>query len=127
LGGFSGVTPLFRRKAYPTYTPQSASPSPPDSDSGINTPAGAGAGRTKNLGHLEQDEWFAVDCDYSGSEKRKWAGVGYECNGGREVGRMVRGLWNERGWECLWVSRVGCEAVELVVEHMLMYSLLILL
>ena len=102
------MTPLFRRRQYPTYTPQSASPSPSPPDSGINTPnLHPNAGRTKNLGHLEQDEWYAVDCDYSGPEKRKWAGVGYECAGGGEVGRMVRGLWDERGWECLWVSFLG--------------------
>ena len=62
-------------------------------------------GRTKSLGHLEGDEWFAVDCDYSGPDRRRWAGVGYESQGGGEVGRMVRGLWDERGWECLLVSQ----------------------
>ena len=35
---------------------------------------------------------------------RKWAGVTYQSEGGEEVGRMVRALWDERGWECLWVS-----------------------
>jgi hypothetical protein len=75
-------------------------------------------GRTKNLGHLEPDEWYAVDVDYSGSEKRKWVGVGYESKGGSEVGKMVKGLWDERGWECLWVSqssfstRLGSEGDE---------------
>jgi len=45
-----------------------------------------------------------VDVDYSGGEKKKWAGREYEAKGGKEVGRMVKGLWDERGWECLWVS-----------------------
>lgn len=69
--------------------------------SGATTPA---AGRTKSLGKLDKDEWYAVDVDCSGPEKRKWAGVEYESRGGKEVGRMVKGLWDERGWECLWVS-----------------------
>ncbi|EIW70968.1 hypothetical protein TREMEDRAFT_73151 [Tremella mesenterica DSM 1558] len=38
----------------------------------------------------------------AGPEMRKWAGVTYESPGGKEVGNMVRGLWDERGWECLW-------------------------
>ena len=69
-------------------------------------------GRTKSLGHLEGDEWFAVDCDYSGGERRRWAGVGYESEGGKEVGTMVKGLWDERGWECLWVSLPWVETMK---------------
>ena len=47
-----------------------------------------------------------MDCDYSGGERRRWAGVGYESEGGKEVGKMVKGLWDERGWECLWVRHL---------------------
>lgn len=131
MGGFTGITPLFRRRHFPPYrSPESSNPvspqstpsvSPPSgpqtpgtpggltigrgggggSVSGVTTPAAA---RTKSLGKLEKDEWYAVDVDYSGGEKKKWAGVEYESAGGREVGRMVKGLWDERGWECLWVS-----------------------
>lgn len=115
LGGFTGVTPLFRRKNYPTFTPSPKISPPtsgttsPDANPNPNLNVGAVLGRTKSLGHLEGDEWFAVDCDYSGGERRRWAGVGYESEGGREVGTMVKGLWDERGWECLWVSLLRVE------------------
>lgn len=131
LGGFTGITPLFRRRHFPPYrSPSSSNPASPSLSptSGPAGSAGAGGGgvsltigrggggggvsgattpaaaRTKSLGRLEKDEWYAVDVDYSGGEKKKWAGVEYESKGGREVGKMVRGLWDERGWECLWVS-----------------------
>lgn len=56
--------------------------------------------------------WYAVDVEYAGAEVRRWAGVTYEAEGGHEVGNMVRGLWDERGWETIWfvnppVSIVG--------------------
>ena len=46
--------------------------------------------------------WYAVDVEYGGREMRRWAGVTYESKGGKEIGRMVRGLWDERGWETVW-------------------------
>ena len=80
LGGFTGVTPLFRRKNYPTFTPSPKVSPPtsgttsPDANSNPNLNVGAVLGRTKSLGHLEGDEWFAVDCDYSGGERRRCMG-----------------------------------------------------
>ncbi len=47
----------------------------------------------------KQHEWYPADVRFGGSEMRRWAGVEYESPGGREVGKMVRGLWDERGWE----------------------------
>ncbi|WVQ80946.1 hypothetical protein IAT38_003053 [Cryptococcus sp. DSM 104549] len=38
----------------------------------------------------------------AGNDMRGWAGVQYEMCGGHEVGKMVKRLWDERGWECLW-------------------------
>ncbi len=49
------------------------------------------------------EEWYAADVAYGGREMKKWAGVEYQSQGGEEVGKMVRSLWDERGWECLWV------------------------
>jgi hypothetical protein len=56
--------------------------------------------------------WYGVDVEYGGREMRRWAGVAYESKGGKEVGRMVRGLWDERGWETLWVSASGARERE---------------
>ncbi|RXK39988.1 hypothetical protein M231_02783 [Tremella mesenterica] len=39
----------------------------------------------------------------AGDDVKRWTGVQFECPGGHEVGRMVRSLWDERGWECLWL------------------------
>lgn len=60
--------------------------------------------QTKLIGRLQERDWYAADVAYAGEEMRKWAGVTYESKGGQEVGKMVRGLWDPRGWECLWVS-----------------------
>lgn len=57
----------------------------------------------KNIGKLDGKSWYAADVAYAGAEMRRWAGVGYESKGGEEVGKMVRGLWDPKGWECLWV------------------------
>jgi len=61
-------------------------------------------GRSKLIGKVKTEDWYAADVAYSGGEMRQWAGKEYECRGGEEVGKMVRGLWDPRGWECLWVS-----------------------
>lgn len=58
-----------------------------------------------STGKLKKEEWYAADVAYGGPEMRKWAGLKYQSEGGEEVGKMVQGLWDERGWECLWVSR----------------------
>ncbi|WWD21785.1 hypothetical protein CI109_106273 [Kwoniella shandongensis] len=34
--------------------------------------------------------------------KDEWTGVQYEAKHGHEMAKMVRALWDERGWECLW-------------------------
>lgn len=59
---------------------------------------------TRTLGKLKKEESYSVDVEYGGTEMRKWAGKEYQSVGGEEVARMVRGLWDERGWECVWVS-----------------------
>ena len=61
-------------------------------------------GRSKLIGTVKDRDWYAADVAYSGGEMRQWAGKTYECEGGLEVGKMVKGLWDERGWECLWVG-----------------------
>ena len=38
----------------------------------------------------------------AGKEAQLWAGVQHQTPGGQHVGAMVRALWDERGWECLW-------------------------
>lgn len=48
--------------------------------------------------------WYAIDVQYAGNEMRRWAGTNFESRGGTEVGKMIRGLWDERGWETIWVS-----------------------
>ncbi|WVQ80115.1 hypothetical protein IAT38_002216 [Cryptococcus sp. DSM 104549] len=95
LGGFTGITPLP-----PSLTAKPPVPSPPGASplEGSLTPAGRGKIETG----VSKEEWYARDVKHAGTEMRKWAGVEYECAGGKEVGRMVRGLWDERGWECLW-------------------------
>ena len=56
------------------------------------------------LGMLKDEEWYAADVAYGGREMRKWSKVEYQSVGGEQVASMVRGLWDERGWECVWVS-----------------------
>jgi hypothetical protein len=87
LGGFTGVTPLLTLKSRPA--------TPPSSDS---------QARETPIGTVDKGEWYVTDVKFAGKEMRRWAGVKYESQGGQELGRMVRALWDERGWECLWVS-----------------------
>ena len=70
-------------------------------------------GRQKYIGRIREKDWYAADIAYSGPEARRWAGVGYMAKGGQEIDKMVRGLWDERGWECLWVSPI-CHSATLV-------------
>ncbi|KAL1408817.1 hypothetical protein Q8F55_005631 [Vanrija albida] len=85
LGGFTGVIPVEAEETGGLQTP------PPASGPGRSGPAAAGKGG-----------WYAVDVSFGGTEMRKWAGVGFESKGGHEVGQMVKGLWDERGWETIW-------------------------
>ena len=96
LGGFTGVTPL--RSFNPPPTPPPTSSNPSHQVSALDS-----AGRAKFLGKLDQRDWYAADVAYAGKEMSEWAGVTYESRGGAEVGNMVKGLWDPRGWECLWV------------------------
>jgi len=50
--------------------------------------------------------YYAIDVQYGGEDIRAWAGVEFESIGGHEVGNMVCGLWDPRGWETVWVSGV---------------------
>lgn len=84
LAGFTGVLPSFS-------VDNSA-------DSLIND----GPGRSGPADPHAQGGWYAVDLEYSGAELRRWAGVEFETPGGQKVGEMVRGLWDERGWETIW-------------------------
>ena len=100
IAGFTGVTPVRPLKAPPA--PMNSS-NPSHLMSNIDS-----SGRAKFLGKLEQRDWYAADVAYAGREMSEWAGVEFESPGGREVGRMVKGLWDPRGWECLWVSQCIC-------------------
>ncbi|WVQ98367.1 hypothetical protein IAU59_005490 [Kwoniella sp. CBS 9459] len=62
-------------------------------------PLGWGAATLAEFG---EEDWYAVDLKFGGPELQKWANRQYEAKGGQEVGKMVKGLWDERGWECLW-------------------------
>jgi hypothetical protein len=102
LGGFTGVTPfltdIFRddpvtAAAYPGRSRDLSRPFP------LPIPL------TRTIPPKEKHEWYAVDCAFGGPEVRRWAGVTYESQGGGEVGKMVKSLWDERGWECVWVSQ----------------------
>ncbi|ORY30227.1 hypothetical protein BCR39DRAFT_530056 [Naematelia encephala] len=96
LLGFTGVTPVLDLAFPPSPTsPASANPSHQ-----VNTTDSAG--RAKFIKKLERHQWYSADVAYGGQEAKKWAGVEVESPGGKEVGRMVKGLWDERGWECLW-------------------------
>lgn len=129
LGGFTGVVPVLRDDeseseesdsdvdesandlpAEIPFTPPSSAPVSPTTSAmprtpppalPANNPAHAGRAGPESCG---KGGWYAVDVQYGGREMRRWAGVNYESKGGREVGRMVRGLWDERGWETVWVS-----------------------
>ncbi|ODO11228.1 hypothetical protein I350_00003 [Cryptococcus amylolentus CBS 6273] len=47
-------------------------------------------------------EWQYLDRIQGHSEMKRWYGVEHEAEGGHEIGAMVRSLWDERGWECVW-------------------------
>lgn len=101
LGGFTGVTPVSRDifgDATTSDTPSSAGPRP------LQLPVPL----PKRIPPKQKHEWHSVDCNFAGAELRRWAGVEYQSQGGQEVGAMVRSLWDERGWECLWVSCPVC-------------------
>lgn len=100
LGGFTGVTPLRPFKPFvPPSNPDTSIANPSQLASPYDS-----AGRAKFIGNLPGRDWYAADVAYAGGEMRRWAGVEYESKGGQEVGRMVRELWDPRGWECIWVS-----------------------
>ncbi|WVQ77604.1 hypothetical protein IAR50_007292 [Cryptococcus sp. DSM 104548] len=99
LGGFTGVTPIN----FPATPPEFASlQAPPSSSSSGSVPAALGRGAVDGAGDHVASDWYNTDVIHGGKELKKWAGVKYESRGGEEVGRMVRGLWDERGWECLY-------------------------
>jgi hypothetical protein len=101
LGGFTGVTPVSRDifgDATTSDATSSAGPRP------LQLPVPL----AKRIPPKEKHEWHSVDCNFGGAELRRWAGVEYQSQGGQEVGAMVRSLWDERGWECLWVSCPVC-------------------
>lgn len=85
LAGFTGVLPSF--------APGDAPPGTPTND---------GPGRSGPADPHEEGGWYAVDLAYGGREMKRWAGVQFETPGGQKVGEMVRGLWDERGWETIW-------------------------
>ncbi|WVQ69614.1 uncharacterized protein L199_007834 [Kwoniella botswanensis] len=90
LGGFTGVIPL---------TP-AEKPTKPVTN-GTTPPHPFGWGATQ-LSDYQSDNWLAVDLMFGGKEMRDWAGKQYTSKGGQEVQKMVEGLWDVRGWECLW-------------------------
>ncbi|WWD15625.1 hypothetical protein CI109_100047 [Kwoniella shandongensis] len=95
LGGFTGVAPAL---SSPLLTP-------PSSTNGAATPGttvGRGTGQGQNQLDLGKPDWYARDLRRGGKEMARWSGVEYESAGGAEVGKMVKGLWDERGWECIW-------------------------
>ena len=65
----------------------------------------------KNLVDMPKEVWYDIDVAVGGAEMRQWDGREYETEGGGEVGGMVRGLWDERGWETIWVGRGGPHSV----------------
>lgn len=87
LAGFTGVLPSFTDRA---------DGAPP------GTPTNDGPGRSGPADPHEEGGWYAVDLAYGGREMKRWAGVRFETPGGQKVGEMVRGLWDERGWETIW-------------------------
>jgi hypothetical protein len=98
------VTPLrpFKSPLTPLSPMSSASS---DGQSGAESPkSDVFIPRSKSLGQLDDKDWYAADVAWSGSDVKKWASKRYTSPGGREVSRMVEGLWDQRGWECLWVS-----------------------
>ncbi|EKC97378.1 cytoplasm protein [Trichosporon asahii var. asahii CBS 8904] len=87
LAGFTGVIPSFTDRS---------DGAPP------GTPTNDGPGRSGPADPHSEGGWYAVDLAYGGREMKRWAGVQFETPGGQKVGEMVRGLWDERGWETIW-------------------------
>lgn len=120
LGGFTGVIPILNLPSLsqpspdtPSYTTSMCTrTSPPTAPEAHTIAPHVPASETQAT---PANEAYAIDILHSGPEERRWAGVRYESEGGEEVGRMVRGLWDERGWECLWVSRL--DVLSLVRDH----------
>ncbi|ORX35857.1 hypothetical protein BD324DRAFT_629285 [Kockovaella imperatae] len=103
LGGFTGVTPLRPFTGQVPMTPAMASAAGNSSKLfSYPSPADPGDPGRKSIGKLENRDWYAADVAFAGKDMREWAGVTYESRGGKEVGKMVAGLWDPRGWECLW-------------------------
>ncbi|ODN85100.1 hypothetical protein L202_00923 [Cryptococcus amylolentus CBS 6039] len=98
LGGFTGVAPV----TFPATPPEFTSLQVPPSSTADSLPAALGRGAVDGAGDRLTSDWYNTDVLHGGKELRRWAGVKYESRGGEEVGRMVRGLWDERGWECLF-------------------------
>ncbi|WWC68263.1 uncharacterized protein I206_102186 [Kwoniella pini CBS 10737] len=106
LAGFTGIIPIPAPDK-PSSDPSCVS-SIPRTNVSVNGdskgkqlihPQGWGS---TDLSEFGEDTWLSVDLKFGGTDFRKWAGVQYETPGGEEVGKMVNGLWDRRGWECLW-------------------------
>lgn len=95
LGGFTGVIPRLDQGKTNGHAENGDHPNGAEAASGHGRSGPASAG---------EGGWYAVDVDYGGKELRRWAGVQYESHGGHEVGKMVKALWPEQGWETVWVS-----------------------
>ncbi|OWZ76258.1 cytoplasmic protein [Cryptococcus neoformans Bt85] len=122
LGGFTGVLPFLpepriasnddadKGKSKGLPTPPTPAPSAISTHFTASSIASALANQTpvgRSSTHPElhvppAEGWYPLDLTHAGPSLRRWAGVTYESEGGHEVGRMVKGLWDERGWECLW-------------------------
>lgn len=110
LHGFTGIIPIIEEE----------SKSDEEDGAGANGPLGAAdGGPPKPVQNPEPDApvpelglrkggpkpkagWYVEDIKYAGEELRRWAGVEFEAKGAHEVSNMVRGLWDPRGWECLF-------------------------
>ncbi|ODN73632.1 hypothetical protein L198_08283 [Cryptococcus wingfieldii CBS 7118] len=88
LGGFTGIIP------------------PADDCSNLILPSGPPPISQDFFASLSPStgDWHHHDQLRGGTDIQKWYGVRYEAEGGHEVGSMVRALWDERGWECVWVA-----------------------
>ncbi|CAK9780592.1 hypothetical protein CC85DRAFT_329197 [Cutaneotrichosporon oleaginosum] len=103
LGGFTGVIPHVR---LPTPAPEAAAAAVagegPAAAAAAERDTGAAAVSGRACPDAGGEGWYAVDVRYAGAEVRRWAGVEYEAKGGHEVAKMVRGLFDPRGFETLW-------------------------
>ncbi|WRT64469.1 uncharacterized protein IL334_001401 [Kwoniella shivajii] len=97
LGGFTGIIPVSAPER-PVLDPSCISSLPQTNGKPIIPPDWG----SMTLDSFGQDNWLSVDLMYGGKENKKWAGVEYTAKGGEEVDKMVKALWDQRGWECLW-------------------------